>query len=294
MIPQPAVLVREQHERAVGRRTRRATRLDEQHEREQPRRLGLVGHELDEQSAEPDRLAAEILANEPIAAARRVAFVEDEVDDGQHRAESCRQLRRLGHTVRDARVADLPLRTNEPLRHRRLGDEEGARDLGRRQSADQSQCERDLDARRERRMAAGEDQSQLVVAHRALLRFLAALVAREAPLGFGVPLVAYRLAAMAIHRAIARRGHDPTRRTRRHARRRPALERFDEGVLHHLLRDVDIAAHAHERRHRASVRLAERPLDRRRRERRGRVVAQPSTSPWKGRTSIVSAGAARA
>ena len=49
-----------------------------------------------------------------------------------------------------------------------------------------------------------------------------------------------------------------------------------------------------EHRHGASVCLAERPLDRRRRERRGCVVAQSSTSPWKGRTSIVRAGAARA
>ena len=58
--PSAAVLVGEQHELAVGVGARVAARVVEQHEREQADRLGLVGHQLDEQAAEPDRLGAQV------------------------------------------------------------------------------------------------------------------------------------------------------------------------------------------------------------------------------------------
>jgi hypothetical protein len=45
-IPAAAVLVDQQHEVTIRGGARHAARLDEQHEPEQPERLGLVGHEL--------------------------------------------------------------------------------------------------------------------------------------------------------------------------------------------------------------------------------------------------------
>ena len=80
--------------------------------------------------AEADRLGAEVLAHEALAGARRVALVEDEVDDGQHAGEAIRQLLVARDAVGDAGGGDLALGAHEALGHRRLGDEERARDLG--------------------------------------------------------------------------------------------------------------------------------------------------------------------
>ena len=84
-----AVLVGEQHELAVTE-PGLATRVVEQHHREQAVRLGLVGHQLDERPAEPQRLRREV---GPAA----VALVEDEVHDGEHGGEPVgEQVRRAG------------------------------------------------------------------------------------------------------------------------------------------------------------------------------------------------------
>ena len=66
------------------------------------------------------------------------------------------------------------LRPRDALRHRRLVDEERARDLGRRQAADRAQRQRDRRCRRQRRMAAHEEHGQRVV----LVRDVAAPAAR--------------------------------------------------------------------------------------------------------------------
>ena len=61
--------------------------------------------------------------------------------------------------------ADLRLRPHQPLGHGRLGHQEGAGDLGRRQAGHQAQRQRDAGLGRERRVAAGEDQLETVVGH---------------------------------------------------------------------------------------------------------------------------------
>ena len=66
-------------------------------------------------------------------------------------------------------AADLPLRAHEPLGHRRLGDEERAGDLLRRQAAERAQRQRDLRLARECGMAAREDQAQPFVGNRLVL-----------------------------------------------------------------------------------------------------------------------------
>ncbi len=53
-------------------------------EREQSRDLRFVWHELGQEPFEADSLRAEVLADKPVARARRVALIEDEVDDSQH------------------------------------------------------------------------------------------------------------------------------------------------------------------------------------------------------------------
>ena len=70
---------------------------------------------------------------------------------------------RVGHHVRDARVANLPLRPHQPLRHRRRRDEERARDLVGVEPAERAERQRDLRVERQRRVAAGEDQAKAIV-----------------------------------------------------------------------------------------------------------------------------------
>ena len=139
----------------------------EEHQREQAERLRLVGHQDGEQLREPDRLLAEVGADVLAAAARRVALVEDEIQDGEHRAKPLWEHVVGWDAERDPGIADLPLRADEPLRHRRLGDEEGACDLGRRQAGDLAERQRDAGLRGERGVAAGEDEREAVVGDRA-------------------------------------------------------------------------------------------------------------------------------
>ena len=62
------------------------------------------------------------------------------------------------------RLGQRPLGAHDPLRDRRLRDEERARDLVGRQAAEQAQRQRDARLGREHRVAGGEDQAQQVVA----------------------------------------------------------------------------------------------------------------------------------
>jgi hypothetical protein len=60
------------------------------HEREQPQRLGLVGHEPGEGAGQADGLGAQTLPYQVGARAGRVALVEEQVEDGNHRVSVAR------------------------------------------------------------------------------------------------------------------------------------------------------------------------------------------------------------
>ena len=108
--------------------------------------LGLVGHELGERRAEPQRLRGEVDA-------AAVALVEDQVDDREHRGQPLREQVAGGNAERDAGIADLAFRARQPPLHRLLGDQEGAGDLLGGQPAERAQRQRDL--RLERRARDG-------------------------------------------------------------------------------------------------------------------------------------------
>lgn len=65
--------------------SRRASRLDEQHERQQTKHLGLVGHQGGEQSAEADRLLTEHRAHQRFA---RQWIGDRDGSDGDGRASA--------------------------------------------------------------------------------------------------------------------------------------------------------------------------------------------------------------
>ena len=123
--------------------------------------LGLVGHELGHRPTEPDRLGRQLAAG----GWRGIALVEDQVDDREHGDEPIGQLMVGRHAEGDRGGLDLALRTHQPLRHRRLGNQERACDLDGAQSAERPQRERHLGIRRESGMAAGEDELESLVGH---------------------------------------------------------------------------------------------------------------------------------
>ncbi len=100
-------------------------------------RLGLVGHQLRERAAEPDRLGREVDA-------AAVTLVEDQVHDGQHCLEPIGKQVVGRDTERDSGGLDLALCAHEPLGHRRFRGQERVGDLVGRQTAESAQRQGDL------------------------------------------------------------------------------------------------------------------------------------------------------
>jgi hypothetical protein len=246
-IPERAILVLEEDEVTVGVEPRRPAGVVEKHERDQPERVRLVGHQRGQDLRQSNRLVEELVP-------RRwpVAGVEDEVEHGEDGAQAIGQQVVGRHAEGDARVADLPLRANEPLRHRRLGDEECSRDLLGREAADRPQRERHLRLGRKRGMTAGEDEAQAVVRNRAHLLVLSRPLLQERELA-----VERSLAADPVEGPVARCGQKPGRRVVRHPVARPPLQRGCERILKRVLGEVEVAEGADQGREDAAALLAE-------------------------------------
>ena len=120
----------------------------EEHQREQPPRLGLLGGE-GELAGEPDRLAGQV---HPACMPGRV----DEVEHAQHDGEVAGLVQ--------APPVQGALGAADPLRHRRLRDVEGVGDLRGGEAADGAQGERHLRRGRELGVTAAEEQEEGVVA----------------------------------------------------------------------------------------------------------------------------------
>ena len=238
----------------------------QQHQRRQPPDLGVLGPERGQQLAEPDRLVAELAADEPVALGGRVALVEDQVHDPQDAPQPVGQLLVGRDPVRDVRVGDLALRAHDPLAHRRLGDEEGASDLAGRQAAERPQRERHARRHVERRVAAGEDQPQPVVDDRALVvhgRLLMAGLLQPCQLGQALGAVGDGpVPAQAIDRAPPGGGGDPCPRVGRDAVAPPHGDRPLEGVLDRVLGELEVADLADERGQHHRPLVAKRARDR--------------------------------
>ena len=250
VIPEVAILVLEQHE-LVAREPRVPTRVVQQHERQQPVRLGLVGHQRREREGEPDRLVGEVVA-------AAVALVVDQVEDREHRREPLGQQLGRGHPERDPREPDLALGPHQPLGHRGLLDQEGLRDLGRREPAERPQRERDLRVERERRMAAREDELEALVGKGSVVHGFVGGGGRVEQAGLRVE---HALAPDAVERTVAPDRDQPGSGTRRDAVARPPLGGAREGILRCFLGEVEVAEEADQRGEDASPVLAEDVLD---------------------------------
>jgi hypothetical protein len=219
----------------------------QEHQCQQAMDLGLVGHQLRQRAPEPDRLRRQVAAAAP-------ALVEDQVHDGQSGGEPVREQMRRRHAERDAGRLDLALGPHEPLRHRRLRNEEGARDLRRGQAAERAQRERHLGIRGQRRVAAGEDELEALVGEGRLVhRVLHGLRNVELARLLGQ----HALAPQAVDRPVARRGDQPRPRVGRRTVARPALRGRGERVLRGLLGEVEVAEEADQRGQDATPLVAE-------------------------------------
>jgi hypothetical protein len=177
-------------------------------------------------------------------------------------------------------VRDLALGAHDPLAHRRLGDEEGARDLARRQAAERPERESDPRRHVQGRVAAGEDQPQPIVGDGAGLGHVVVLVRVEAhQLGQTLGAIGHRaVAAQAVDRPPPRRDGEPRARPGGNAVARPRGEGGGEGVLHRVLGQLEVADVADEGGQHGGALLAKGAGD------RGGGVVRAHGSP-SGRTS---------
>ena len=132
-------------------RALRARRLD-LHERDEAVNFGLLRSELGQDAPETQRVLAERGPHPVVTGGRRVAFVEDEVDDFEHRRQTGGELVAAGNLERDLRFGERPLGPDDALGDGRLRDEERTRDLLGRQATEQAERERDARLGRENRM----------------------------------------------------------------------------------------------------------------------------------------------
>ena len=227
--------------------------------------LGLVGHQLGERAAEPDRLGRQVDAP-------AVALVEDQVDDREHRREPVRQQVVGRHPERDAGGLDLLLRPHEPLRHRRLGHQERAGDLGRGQAAERPQRQRDLRLRGERRVAAREDELEPLVGEGRLVHVVLRRLGHvEQP-----RLLRQRpLTAEVVERAVARRRDQPRALVGGDPVARPAGGGDREGLLGGLLGELEVAEDADQGGQHAPPLVAEGLLERSYHSAMGRTSMAP-------------------
>ena len=105
--------------------------------------LGFVRCELSEDAAQPDRVLAQCRSDPVLTLGRRIAFVEDQVDDLEYRGEAQRAVRTGRDLESDVRLGESPLRADDALGDRRRGDEERACDLLCRQTAEDAKGEGD-------------------------------------------------------------------------------------------------------------------------------------------------------
>ena len=130
----------------------------------------------------------------------------------------------------------------DPLGHRRFGNEKRAGDLGGGEPGDRSQGQGELRRRRQRGVAAQEQQSQRVVAGD---RWFGAACRSQRSLGLLAPPTGL-VAAQLVDQPPRRHGHQPRLRARRPALRRPLHGGRDESVLHRVFARVEVAVAADE------------------------------------------------
>src|SRR5919106_1651466 len=217
------------------------------------------------------------LAGFPGAAGRQVAapgvaLVEDQVDDGEHGGKSVGQQVGGRHPKRDPGGPDLVLRAHQSLGHRRLRDQESARNLARGQAAERPQGESDLCIGSECRMTAGEDEFEPLIWKRRRVRAILYRLGHVEQAGLRGQLA---IAANAVDGPVPRRRHEPGAGIRGDAVSGPAFCGDGEGLLRGFLGEVEVAEEADQRSEDTAPVVAESLLEDRYRSTIGRTSTAP-------------------
>ncbi len=248
LVPASAILVGKQDRLAVPPRAGAQPRGLDLHQRDETVHLRLGRCQTGEDAAEAQRFLAQLRPHPVVAGRRRIAFVEDQVDDLQHRGEARRQFLAARRLEADIGLGQRALGAHDALGHGRLADQEGARDFIGSEPAKQAQRERHPSFRRQHGMAGGEDQTQQVVADVVVERGVE--VGRRVPFGvhfaaeLGVLALGELQSAQAVDRPVLRGRHQPGAGIVRHASGRPAFERHHQRILRQFLGEADVAHHA--------------------------------------------------
>ena len=283
-VPQGTVLLLEQEQASVRGGARGPAGIGEEDQRQQTGHVGVSGKEGAQHPGEVERPLDEVGPDEVLPRRRPVTGREEQQQHRQHGVDAGRHLVRRRHTERDAGGGDLLLRPRDPGRHRRLGDEEGTGDLCRRQAAEEAQRQGDLGIRRERRVAACEDEPEPVIGgvaetRRAKPRSLL-LLHEERQRAFE-----RRLTPAEVEGSPLGHRREPGGWLGGHAGRPPGPQRLCVRILDALLSDIDVAGDAYRRGEHeaplATVRLCHGGRDGRLR----RLVVTGQSNSMTGRTS---------
>lgn len=173
-----------------------------------------------------------------LARGGRVALVEEEVDDGEHRSQPGRQLVGTGRVEAHPRFGQRAFGPDDALGHGRRGDEESARDLVGCETGQHLEGQRGLRLGSERRMARNEHQPQYVVVDRLGQLDLAGL---GQPAAEELDLAGQRdVPAGLVDRPPFGDGRQPGARTVGDPGRRPLLEGGHQRVLGEVLRSAHV------------------------------------------------------
>src|SRR2546428_283739 len=246
VIPATAVLI--EQEDGFPRRAdprAQARRLD-LHQRDEAMDLRLLRSELGQDATETERILAERRPDPVVTSGRRVALVENEVDDLEHRRQTGGQLFPPGDLEWDARLGEGPLGPNDSLGDGWLRDEERARDLLGCQATEQPERKRNARFSREHGVTRREHKAQQVVAdvivdRRVEIRLGHFPLGLELAAELLVLALEERSPAQLVDGPALRDGHEPGARVVRNARLRPLLERGDERILREIFGKTEIA-----------------------------------------------------
>ncbi len=144
VVPSFTVLFRQRNQVSVGQGSRGAARVSQEHQRKQARHFAVIREQAMQIATETDRLRRQLRALQVGTGARRVALVEDQIEDVQDHAQALRPLVIRRHAELGASRLDARLRPADPLGHGRLGHEERTGDLCRGQATHGAKGERDL------------------------------------------------------------------------------------------------------------------------------------------------------
>ena len=210
--------------------------------------FGFGGREFGDDSAEAECLVAEPRPQPVITCGRRVAFVEDEIDDAENGSESLIALVASRHFEWYPRFTERLFCSNDSLLNRGGRHEKRASNFLGRQSAKQSQCQCNARFGTQYRVTRRKDQSEQIVAD--------IVVNRCVEIGCVVSVGCVRILAQhlvllldqgttteQIDRAILCSRHEPCARIVWNARRGPPFERDHQCVLRKIFGGANIADH---------------------------------------------------